>query len=327
MPHSVAVAPILWKASLAPMRHAQTQQTPGFSNVLIATDFSTASQAAFAAAVSLCASLRAKLTIVHVFEFASTVPPQVEGQLLELEPFYAQTQAALARLKQQAERAGIACETVLAGGLAYEAILATIEEKNVDLAILGTNALHGFERLVFGSTAEAVLRKAPCPVLTIGPRALDAGALPESDAPVVFATDFHRTTIPAICYAASFCKLSGSPLHCLHVLPRTLEDGKQSHIIPKIMTEALQHMAKESGTSMELPVCAITYGSEVSHAIVDYAAQQHAKLILLGVREASIAASHVPAHIAYRVIAEATCPVLTMAFASHARASARGACL
>ena len=43
-------------------------------------------------------------------------------------------------------------------------------EKEIDLAVLGTNALHGFERLVFGSTAEAVLRKSPCPVLTVGPR-------------------------------------------------------------------------------------------------------------------------------------------------------------
>jgi nucleotide-binding universal stress UspA family protein len=311
------------------MQKAQTQQarqTEGFSNVLLATDFSVASQAAFAAAVSLCAALSAKLTILHVFEYASTVPPEVGEQLLELETFYAQAQASLAELQELTLRAGIECEAMLTGGLAYEAILDTIREKQVDLAVLGTNALHGFERLVFGSTAETVLRKASCPVLTVGPRALDAGALPESDAPVVFATDFHMTTIHAVRYAASFCELSSSPLHCLHVLPRTLQDGKQSHIIPRIMTEALQHVAKDSVTSMELPVCAIAYGSEVSNAIVDYARQQRAKLIVLGVREASIAASHVPAHIAYRVIAEATCPVLTMAFASHAHPLSMAAC-
>jgi len=50
---------------------------------------------------------------------------------------------------------------------------------------------------------------------------------------------------------------------------------------------------------------------------VDYARQQHAKMIVLGVRQASLLASHVPEHITYRVITEACCPVLTMAFESH----------
>ena len=62
------------------------------------------------------------------------------------------------------------CETILETGIASSIILEMIEAKKIDLAVLGTNALHGFERLVFGSTAEAVLRKAPCPVLTVGPR-------------------------------------------------------------------------------------------------------------------------------------------------------------
>ena len=48
----------------------------------------------------------------------------------------------------------------------------------------------------------------------------------------------------------------------------------------------------ESGTTIDPPVCAITYGSEISNAVVDYAKQQKAKLIVLGVRQASMVASH-----------------------------------
>ncbi len=73
-----------------------------------------------------------------------------------------------------ARRAGVTCETIMGSGIPSEEILRTITSKKIDLAILGTNALHGFERLVFGSTAEAVLRKALCPVLTVGPQASDA---------------------------------------------------------------------------------------------------------------------------------------------------------
>jgi len=303
-----------------------TDPMPSFRNILIATDFSEASRAAFRAALSVCAACAAKLTILHVFEYAVTAPSEAGGQLIEMERFFCQAQSSLAELEQQARHEGIQCEAVLSGGLAPRSILDTIKEKKIDLAILGTNAVHGFERLVFGSTAERVLRKAPCPVLTVGPQAANAGALPEPDGPVVFATDFHVATIHAIRSAASFCKLLGSPLHCLHVLPRTLEAGARSCAVPRIMTEALQQVVKESETPIDPPVCAITYGSEVSNAIVDYARQHHAKLIVLGVREASIAASHVPAHIAYRVIAEATCPVLTMAFASKPHMALAAAC-
>jgi nucleotide-binding universal stress UspA family protein len=144
---------------------------------------------------------------------------------------------------------------------------------------------------------------------------------------VVFATDFHLKTTYAIRDAAFFYKATGSPLHCLHVLPRTLEGGNRSHVIPQIMTEALQRVAIESGTTIDLPVCAITYGSEISNAVVEYAKQQKARLIVLGVRQASMVASHLPAHIAYRIITEAPCPVLTVAFASQPRETLAAACL
>jgi nucleotide-binding universal stress UspA family protein len=209
----------------------------------------------------------------------------------------------------------------MGSGMPSLTILEAIISKDIDLAVLGTNALHGFERLIFGSTAEAVLRKATCPVLTVGPQVSDAAKAAQVEGPVIFATDFHLTTTQTIRYAAFFCRVMGAPLHCLHVLPRTVEGGSRSHIIPQIMTEALQHVATENGTTIDPPVCAITYGSEISNAVVDYAKQHKAKLIVLGVRQASMGASHIPAHIAFRIITEAPCPVLTMAVASQPHAT------
>jgi nucleotide-binding universal stress UspA family protein len=215
---------------------------------------------------------------------------------------------------------GVPCETFLENGVAPSLILDFIEAKEIDLAVLGTNALHGFERLVFGSTAEAILRKAPCPVLTVGPRVAQAAKTSKPDGPIIFATDFDFTTITAIRFAASFSQLNGSPLHCLHVLPRTLEAGSQCEIVPSIMSEALQQVAAESGVVIDPPTCATTFGSEVSYAVVDYAREKQARLIVLGVRQASLLASHVPEHITYRIITEANCPVLTMAFSSDQKA-------
>ncbi len=309
------------------MQKSTIDPQPSFNKVLLATDFSDASQAAFQTALDVCAAFQASLSILHVFEYASAVPPETGGQLLELDSFYESARSSLDRFVGEARRSGVVCEATMDSGIPSVTILETINSNAIDLAILGTNALHGFERLVFGSTAEVVLRKASCPVLTVGPQASNAPGAVQIQSPVVFATDFHHTTTNAICYAAAICKVTRSPLHCLHVLPRTLEGGVRKHITLQIMTEALKHVANESGTTIDPPVCAITYGSEISNAVVDYARQQKARLIVLGVRQASIVASHVPAHIAYRIITEAPCPVLTMAFASQPHASLAAACL
>jgi nucleotide-binding universal stress UspA family protein len=309
------------------MQTSKIDSLPPFNKVLFATDFSAASQTAFQTALGMCTAFQASLFILHVFEYTNAVPPEAGGQLLELDSFYENVRSSLDRFVQEARRSGVPCEANVGSGIPSVTILETITSNAIDLTILGTNALHGFERLVFGSTAEEVLRKASCPVLTVGPQASNAPTAAQLKSPVVFATDFHLTTTHAICYAAAICKATGSPLHCLHVLPRRLEGGSRRHITLQIMTEALKHVASESGTNIDPPVCAITYGSEISNAVVAYARQQKAKLIVLGVREASMIASHVPAHIAYRIITEASCPVLTMAFASQPKAALAAACL
>jgi nucleotide-binding universal stress UspA family protein len=309
------------------MQTSTVDSVPSFNKVLLATDFSAASQAAFQTALDVCTAFQASLSILHVFEYANAVPPETGGQLLGFDSFYESARGSLDCLVREARRSGVVCEATMGSGIPSVTIRKTITSNAIDLAILGTNALHGFERLVFGSTAEVVLRKASCPVLTVGPQAANAPRADQIKSPVVFATDFHLITTHAICYAAAICKVTRSPLHCLHVLPRTLEGGSRRHITLQIMTEALKQMANESGTAIDPPVCAITYGSEISNAVVDYARQQKAKLIVLGVRQASIVASHIPAHIAYRIITEAPCPVLTMAFASQHREELAAACL
>jgi nucleotide-binding universal stress UspA family protein len=298
------------------------RSAPSFNNVLVATDFSAASQAAFQTVLGVCIALQARLSILHVFEYANPIPPETGGQLLELNGFYEEAKCSLDGLVQVARRAGVICEGTIGSGIPSLTILEIIASKNIDLAVLGTNALHGFERLIFGSTAEAVLRKASCPVLTTGPRVSAPADGAEIEGPVIFATDFDLATTEAIRYAAFFCKVMKA-----HVLPRTVEGCSRSHVVPQIMTEALHQVATESDTIIDPPVCAITYGSEISNAVVDYAKQHKAKLIVLRVRQASMSASHIPAHIAFRVITEAPCPILTIAFAPEPQGTFAAACL
>ena len=314
-PVQISENPPLRPKEAQAMRTSATDLAPSFSRILLATDFSAASQTAFQTALGICTALQANLAILHVFE--TGVPLETEGQLLDLDRVYQSDQSSLDSLRETAQRAGVTCQAIMVNGVASLSIFETIQAKKINLVVLGTNAPHGYEHLVFGSTAETILREAPCPVLTVGPQISDLAKAGQLEGPVVFATDFDRTTSHAIRYAASFCKITKSPLHCLNVLPRTLEAGSRSQIIPTIMTEALHHVATASGTIIDSPTCAVTYGSEISNAVVEYAKQHKARLIVLGIRQASIVASHLPAHIAYRIITESPCPVLTVAFASE----------
>jgi nucleotide-binding universal stress UspA family protein len=299
------------------MHTSITGSSLSFGKVLLATDFSAASRTAFHVALCICVELKASLSILHVFEEPYIPSSEPGGQFPELARFYQTDRSSLDSLREAAQQAGVPCETTMVNGSASLAIMESISAQNVDLVVLGTSALHGFERLVFGSTAEAILREAPCPVLTVGPQVSESAMASDREGPIVFATDFHRMTTHAIRYAEPFCIASKSPLHCLHVLPRVLESSSPNKIVPTIVTEALHHVATESGTTINSPICAVTYGSEISNAVVEYAKQHKAKLIVLGVRRASMLASHVPAHITYRIITEAPCPVLTISFASE----------
>jgi len=129
---------------------------------------------------------------------------------------------------------------------------------------------------------------------------------------VVFATDFHSITRQVIHQAISYCRSTDLPLHCLHVLPRTLRSSLGDHTLPEILISALRHLVATSSVQIEKPVCRVTYGSEISNAVVDYARQQEASLILLGVRRNSIFSPDDPLPIVFRIITEAPCPVITI---------------
>jgi nucleotide-binding universal stress UspA family protein len=62
---------------------------------------------------------------------------------------------------------GISCEKWLLQGTPWRSIVALAERENVDLIVLGTHGRTGLLRVLMGSVAEAIVRHATCPVLTI----------------------------------------------------------------------------------------------------------------------------------------------------------------
>jgi nucleotide-binding universal stress UspA family protein len=133
--------------------------------ILHATDFSVDSTAAFGLACSLARDLGARLVLLHV------KPTEVDagGFFYPLPPDPAQVRGALLhRLWQlRPPDPAVRVEHVLREGDPAREILAAAHEAACDLIVLGTHGRTGINRLLTGSVAEAVLRRAPCPVLTL----------------------------------------------------------------------------------------------------------------------------------------------------------------
>lgn len=136
-----------------------------FQSILHPTDFSERSLHAFRLACSLARDHEAQLVVLHVaapppIAYGSGVP--VFDQLEENRAVYLEKLAQL-----QPRDPGIRVEYRLERGEAAGQIVRVAKEIGCDLIVMGTHGRTGFGRLMMGSVAEEVLRKAPCPVLSL----------------------------------------------------------------------------------------------------------------------------------------------------------------
>jgi universal stress protein A len=136
-----------------------------FDTILHPTDFSPGSDAAFGYACDLARDYNAWLVVLYTLEPA--LPMVGEGgpiatDLLEL---WDTTREQLDAV--QPIVSGVRLRKVFRAGPAPATIVETANEVKADLIVMGTHGRTGIGRLFLGSVAEEVLRRAPCPVLTV----------------------------------------------------------------------------------------------------------------------------------------------------------------
>jgi nucleotide-binding universal stress UspA family protein len=138
----------------------------GLKTILHPTDFSMHAAQAFQLACSLARDEGAHLLILHVAEQplttlggAAALPPNTEEYGLE------ELKEKLRRLQES--EPDISMEQRLEIGDPASVILRTAEEVSCDLIVMGTHGRTGLRRLLMGSVAEQVVRRAPRPVITV----------------------------------------------------------------------------------------------------------------------------------------------------------------
>ena len=141
-----------------------------FTRILTAIDFSENSECAFDYALTLATQFNAELTILHVI-----------NEPVDLRGFYV-PHISFEQLEKEIEEGAVKMmetfctsrlgtfsnyKTVIVTGIPYEEITSAAAKIDASLIVLGTHGRTGLDHILFGSTAERVVRSASCPVLTI----------------------------------------------------------------------------------------------------------------------------------------------------------------
>jgi nucleotide-binding universal stress UspA family protein len=297
-------------------------------NILFATDFSEASEAALPYAAAISGRYQSQLYLVHVISPAGYVVPSGHADAVTLESMH---QAALADARERMETIASRLKTIphqtyiREGGL-WDSLSDIIEKRDINLLVVGTRGRTGVEKLVLGSKAEELLRQARCPVLTVGPnisgRARLTAIESENDHSVeislrqiVYATDFSPESLAAASFATSLAQEFQAKLTLLHVLGKYTDLENRPRPID-LALQRLENLVPEEAGLWCSPKPAVQFGPPAD-CILQEAMDSRADLIVLGVRAAAGklgAATHLPWATAHKVIVQAPCPVLTIPF-------------
>lgn len=283
-----------------------------FSNILLATDFSAAANAAAPYGAKIAEYYGSKLFVLYVR------PPAINPNT---QPASWRKEEEAARFKEEQQRGellgmfpGLEPEIMIEDGDLWSNLNVAIEKNNIDLIVIGTRGRSGLGKLLLGSTAEEIFREAPCAVLTVGPH---VSAMPERNGEItriLFATDFSPESAAAR-YAVSLAQEYQAQLQLLHVI----EDPKADELVrpadlAKATEQRLRGLIPEEAKLWCVPEYIVEQG-KVAETILNVAAREKAELIVLGVRQprgVPGAATHLSTATAHQVVSHAICPVLTI---------------
>ena len=277
--------------------------------IVFGTDFSPVAERAATYAKGLALSFAASVDLVHVFD-TDVYLDDVEPRLRTLDE----------RLEVRSEKLEALAKTFVAEGLrtktelpmvrpSWSGLLKAAEMEKADLIVVATRSKAQLKRVFVGSTVEELIRQASQPVLTVGPHVPAAADGPVEFKRIVYATDFSPEAEKAARAALLFAEHGGASLTVCHVV-----DGRAN--VELRPTEGDLRANLEgllAGSSLGAYDCDldVAYGAP-AESILALAEKVKADLIVMGPRNHSFWLTHVRRGVTLEVLAQATCPVLTV---------------
>jgi nucleotide-binding universal stress UspA family protein len=301
---------------------AKEERMPPFRTILVAADFSESSRDAFQVACALARAEKTRLLIVNVVEpLYVAEEPVYRGQLnvpfsiAERDPGYYKHITERLRQFYVPDHSVDAEYRTLDGTPAEEILRAPC-----DLIVMGTHGRTGLDRLISGSVAETVLRRASCPVLAL--RSRDCEPTSQEEAPattsirtILHPTDFSDCADDALRVARSLAREHGAQLIILHTIP--MESVPIELALPPVDRRACQtalevRAARLNGPELDLPAKTKLADGDAAEEIIRTADEAECDLIVMGTHGRSGLGRLLMGSVAESVLRRASRPVLAV---------------
>jgi nucleotide-binding universal stress UspA family protein len=296
-----------------------------FTHVLCPIDFSEPSQHALAHAVAFARLYGARLTVLHVApSFELTLAPAVRYEESSRLVYPVSRDEVLEGLHRAAKAAGASAsrvEAVAEAGAVVQTILDQTLSREADLIVIGTHGRGWFDRALLGSTAERVIHRAPCPVLTVPPAAPAAASAPVEIAQILCAVDFSPSSLVALGFALDLARQTQGTLTLLHAIEWPVDHeprGIAHFAVPEyrlyLLADARERLATLVAQEPRIPpdTQQVVVTGRAKSEILQLAARSGTHLIVMGAQGRDGVGLTLFGSTTERVVREATCPVLTV---------------
>ena len=279
-------------------------------HILVATDFSAISIVALRHALGIARRYNSNVSLLHVIDPAVYGIAGPDGISAETEVALREDERVETSLRREGHLEGLRLDFAVEVGPVWKTIADAIQVKRPGALVLGTRGRTGLRKLALGSVAESAFRQAPCLVLTVGPKVLQAKSSGAEAKGFLIPTDLSPESMQALPYGISLARGASSQLTLLHVLNSRVEDRNQNMEAVRGVETRLREFLRLHPNTETMARFMVEAGPP-AQVIVRVAGQQHIDLIVMGLRAWS-GDSQPMWRTAYAVVTHAPCPVLSM---------------
>jgi len=279
--------------------------------IVVATDLADAERLIPYAIAEAKVNLAA-LTFVHAMQPDDTAESKSGVAATPRANRSADIRAAMEEITKLVRAAGVSCSTVVKSGPVADVVIEMIRRTGAGRLIVGTHARQGVDKFLLGSVARKLLESADVPVFIVGPQCKQASAGWSIKNILLASSSLNKSTPKAI-VARSIAQHCNAQLTVLHVLtPDEHTTPEQQSTLGRSGTPAAMLLRRSDNEDVGQKLLARVTADDPAIEIVRVANEISADLIVIGVH-------HYPFHLpfgkeatAYRVLASAPCPVLTL---------------
>ena len=277
-----------------------TAFVPKLENILLPTDLSDDSLPVMPYVGHIARAFGAKVYLCHIHADVPLAAGLAAPRLYEAEGKDAAEH--LTAFRASPALKGLEPKLILAAGTVQEEMQKIIHENRIDLIMVGTHGRTGLAKMVLGSVAEEICRVATCPVLTASPATKPA---PDGFKNILFPTNLSEVSKKTLPYITLLAQKYGSRVTVLHIVASAADRAKNADSIRRTMSNSFAPALAQFQPEFDVAV------GNTAESVLRVAREKRAGLIALGIRNAFRSGILVE-RTAYRIMAGAHCPVLTV---------------